>query len=343
MRNPARARREFLPPWLKILTLAALLAGTGVAHWVTPTDDPQLHVLHVILRKLFFLPVVLGCIWYDVRGAWATALLATAIYLPHVGLQWQGQLTENANQVGEIVTIWMVAAVGGNQVRAERAALREAAETHRGAFLSLVAALDAREHETEVHSLRVAAYATRIGRELGMARDGLDRLEQAALLHDVGKIGVPDRILLSERALTEPEWETMKKHPGVGRRLLEPVPGLQDVAEVVYTHHERYDGLGYPRGLKRDAIPYAARVFAVADAFDAMTTPRPYRKEGMSCEAARGEIQREAGQAFDPKVVDAFLRVSCAEWEKIGRRAARRKTLSAISPEGTEQEGSGAI
>ncbi len=301
--------------------VGVLLIVIGLSHWTTPTAQHHLHAVHVVLRKLFILSIALAALWFELRGAVLAAGVATILFVPHVLLHWQGRPIENVNQVGEIATMWIAAILFGLLVQKEKNALREVGEAHLGALMALVCALDAREHNTELHSLRVSEYALRIGRELSMPEPELPVLGQAALLHDVGKIGTPDHILLKPGPLTEDEWRVMRQHPETGCRILRSVPFLRQVRGVVYSHHERYDGSGYPEGLRGEQIPRAARVFAVADAFDAMTSDRPYR-ERAGCEKAREEIAKDAGTAFDPQVVKAFLRVPCEEWDHIRRRTA---------------------
>ena len=173
---------------------------------------------------------------------------------------------------------------------------------------ALTAALDVRDRDTEGHSRRVAALALAIGRELGLPHEQLQALYRGGLLHDIGKIGIPDRILHKPGPLDEEEWAVMRRHPRLGFKVLDGVEFLMAGSEVVLYHHERYDGKGYPMGLRGDAIPLVARVFAVADAYDAMTSPRPYRAP-MDSRSAIEEIVRNAGSQFDPQVVRAFLRV----------------------------------
>jgi response regulator RpfG family c-di-GMP phosphodiesterase len=141
-------------------------------------------------------------------------------------------------------------------------------------------------------------------------------LEHGVLLHDIGKIGIPDGILLKPGRLSPDEWKIMRTHPELGRRLVERIPFLRGAVPIVYHHHERWDGTGYPSALKGELIPLGARVFAVADAFDAMTCDRPY-SVAISFEAARVEIQRSAGTHFDPAVVEAFLKVPLELLESI--------------------------
>jgi putative nucleotidyltransferase with HDIG domain len=258
-----------------------------------------------------------AAIWFNLRGALLTASIATVLYLPHVLRHWSGQPAENLNQVGEIASIWLVAVIAGVLVNKEKAVRRQLLETTNGALLSLVGSLDAREKETEQHSLRVSAFAERLGRELGLGREQLETLVSAALLHDIGKIGVEDQILLKAGPLTEDEWQVMKQHPFIGFRILQSMPVLGKVAEAVLSHHERYDGAGYPRGLKGEQTPLAARIFAVVDAFDAMTMKRPYRGEPFDYDSACRILQQESGQQFDPKVVSAFLGVQEEEWHRL--------------------------
>jgi putative nucleotidyltransferase with HDIG domain len=181
-------------------------------------------------------------------------------------------------------------------------------ETYDGTLEALVLALDARDRETKGHSLRVMSYVLAIARQLGLEEGGQEwtDMQRGALLHDIGKIGVSDYILHKPGPLTPEEWADMKRHPHVGYEMLKDISFLSDAAAIVHAHHERFDGKGYPRGLAGDEIPTGARIFAVADAFDAMTSDRPYRKT-LSPEMARDEILRHSGTQFDPQVVQVFL------------------------------------
>jgi putative nucleotidyltransferase with HDIG domain len=182
-------------------------------------------------------------------------------------------------------------------------------ETYDATLEALAAALDARDSETGGHSSRVTVYTMDMAKELGVVEGSEDwlNIERASLLHDVGKIGVSDAILNKPGPLTAEEWQQMRKHPAIGFEMLKDVKFLATAAEIVYTHHERYDGRGYPCGLEREDIPLGARIFAVADAFDAMTSDRPYRR-ALSVDKASEEITHNSGTQFDPAVVKAFLR-----------------------------------
>jgi HD-GYP domain-containing protein (c-di-GMP phosphodiesterase class II) len=171
---------------------------------------------------------------------------------------------------------------------------------------ALAAALDAREHETGLHSKRVACHTLVLGRRFTGEAERLRQVYWGALLHDLGKIGITDAILLKSGPLTENEWPIMRTHSEIGHRILAVVPSMAEAAEIVLSHEERFDGTGYPRGLAGDAIPLGARLFAVIDTLDAMTSDRPYRR-GMSFDAAKSEILRLPGTQFDPQAVSAFL------------------------------------
>ncbi len=199
-------------------------------------------------------------------------------------------------------------------------AYRSLEEVYRVTLKALTAALEARDDETHGHSERVVGYSLRLGRELGLDAGQLRSLEFGALLHDIGKVGVPDAVLRKPGRLTEEEWREMRHHPEHGRRILQGISFLEGAARVVAAHHERWDGSGYPLGLRGEEIDLNARIFAVADAFDAMTSDRVYRK-ARPYEAAAAEIEEWAGRQFDPTVVAAFLRVPAAEWEQIRRRS----------------------
>jgi response regulator RpfG family c-di-GMP phosphodiesterase len=200
------------------------------------------------------------------------------------------------------------------------AAFTQLQETYRTTLEALGSALDTRDIGTQSHSRRVVGYSLAVARAYAMAADQVTDLEHGVLLHDIGKIGIPDSILLKPGPLTPGEWRTMRTHPEIGKRLIERIPFLRGAVPVVHCHHERWDGTGYPRGLRGEAIPLGARVFAVADALDAMTYDRPYSR-AISFEAARQEIIRSAGTHFDPAVVDAFLTIPTTVLEAIRQSA----------------------
>jgi response regulator RpfG family c-di-GMP phosphodiesterase len=199
-------------------------------------------------------------------------------------------------------------------------ALRSLGDAYRSTLKSLTAALEARDSETHGHSERVVNFSLRLGRELGLDEEQMRSLEFGSLLHDIGKIGVPDAILRKPAALSESEWVRMREHPLHGQKILSGIRFLEGAARVVAQHHERWDGTGYPVGLRGEQIDLNARIFSVADAFDAITSDRVYRR-GRSYEDAVAELEGFAGRQFDPEVVEAFCRVPREEWDEIRRRS----------------------
>lgn len=187
---------------------------------------------------------------------------------------------------------------------------------------TLLTALNTRDTETQGHTERVTAYTMEIADFMHIPPAQMYHIERGALLHDIGKIGIPDRILHKPASLTEAEWAEMRKHPVIGYQMCAKVELLRLAAQVVLRHHERWDGTGYPDGLAAEAIPIGARIFAVADALDAMTSDRPHRP-AIPFAAACREIARGARRQFDPAVVRVFLNIPEARWSFIRANAAR--------------------
>jgi len=195
-------------------------------------------------------------------------------------------------------------------------AVEEIDVTHSATLDALSTALDYRDNETEGHSQRVVRYSLEIGSLLGLERHDLEILGRGTLLHDIGKIGVPDAVLWKPGKLTDEEWVEMRNHVEYGYRMLRHIPFLRDAAMIMLHHHERFDGAGYPQSLKDHDIVIGARIFAIADTYDAMTTDRPYRK-ALSDQDAREEITRCNGSQFDPAIVEAFFNIAVDHWLQI--------------------------
>jgi putative nucleotidyltransferase with HDIG domain len=247
--------------------------------------------------------------WFGLRGTLLTAGAVSSVFMIHVLLDWGGYRMAQADQVGEIASFWVIALTSSFLFRRERKALQETAEAHRETIAALASSLDLRERETALHSKRVQEYALLLARRLGIKEgDTLEGLEMGALLHDVGKIGVPDGILLKKGGLTDEERDVVRRHPGLGASLLQRIPFLSGAREIVESHHEKFDGSGYPKGLRGEEIPIGARIFAVVDVFDALTTDRPY-KTALSYRSAADSLANGRGTHFDPDVVDAFLKI----------------------------------
>ena len=226
-----------------------------------------------------------------------------------------------------------------DRVREQTAALAAALEAKEraweAALQALVDALDAREQETERHSLRVMHFTEMVARAYGVPSDDIPDIARGALLHDIGKIGIPDGILLKPAGLTDGEWTVMKQHAEIGWQILRGIEYLKPAAELVYAHQERWDGEGYPRQLKGEEIPLGARLFAVVDAFDAIVSDRPYRK-GRPVEWAREEIRRCAGSQFDPKAVEAFLSIAPEEWKRVRLQMDEQEKARLGAPVGVQ-------
>lgn len=202
------------------------------------------------------------------------------------------------------------------RTRELRAAMTELEHSHLATLEALGTAIDLRDGSTAGHSRRVLLYSVKIAEEIGDMQDELKTLAMGAWLHDIGKLAIPDSILLKPGALTDNEREIMQRHVELGYELVKGIPFLADAAEMILAHHERYDGSGYPRRLRGESVPRCARIFAVADSFDAMTSDRPYRS-ALAVQTARNEIEAERGALFDPEIVDAFLALGEDAWKLI--------------------------
>lgn len=192
----------------------------------------------------------------------------------------------------------------------------ELRDAYSGLMDALIVALDMRDHETYGHAVRVVALALVIAERLGLSQHQKENLILGGLLHDIGKIAIPDSILYKPEPLTEEEWEEMKKHPAIGYRMVQRVKMLKDCSPVILHHHERWDGTGYPMGLGGDAIPIEAQIFALADAVDAMTSDRPY-KAPIDLDKVYEEVAACKGTHFSPRVAQVFLNLPRAEVRQI--------------------------
>lgn len=244
---------------------------------------------------------------------WAVVLLgAVVLYMTQLQIVRRGVRTLHETEAeAELVNARLMTS------------LRDLEEHSLGTLQALITAVDAKDSYTARHSLAVTEYALAIGRRLGLDEHRLQNLERAGLLHDVGKIGVAENVLLKPSGLTDEEWLEIRDHSDIGARIIESIPFLRDLVEVVRHHHERWDGAGYPSGMAGEKVPQESRILAVADAFDAMTSDRPYR-QALSLTIAREELMRGRGIQFDPHVVDALLQALDYGEVSVGRIHARR-------------------
>jgi len=197
-----------------------------------------------------------------------------------------------------------------------KTALSKLEESYDITLEALGDALDLKDADTQHHSKRVTAYTIAIARKMGLPKEEIRVIARGAFLHDIGKMAIPDDILNKPGKLTDAEMDIMKEHCYRGYMIVSRIPFLAEAAEIVYAHQERYDGLGYPRGLKGEEIPLGARIFAIADTLDAIRSDRIYRK-AQSIEAARKEIELWAGRQFDPSIVKVFLEMPDNIWEDL--------------------------
>jgi putative nucleotidyltransferase with HDIG domain len=218
-----------------------------------------------------------------------------------------------ANQAAVTLERVNLLAESRRQAREIEAAYEELEQTYDQTLKALMSALDARDRETEGHSMRVSRLACLLGEKLGLSEEQLKALERGALLHDIGKIGVSDTILHKPGKLTDDEWKIMRLHPDIGARIVERIPFLQESMSVVRYHHERWDGSGYPLGIFGNDIPIHARIFAVVDVFDALTSNRSYRKKSTPDEAVQ-YLREQSEVLFDPQVVETLAQLPYADF-----------------------------
>ena len=197
-----------------------------------------------------------------------------------------------------------------------KAALSDLERSYDITLEALGDALDLKDRETENHSKRVTAFTIAIAQKMGLSKEDIRVIARGAFLHDIGKMAIPEKILTKPGKLTPDEVDVMKEHAWYGYKIVKNIPFLSEAAEIVYSHQERFDGTGYPRRLKGDEIPLGARIFSIADTFDAITSNRPYRDK-QSDEAARKEIQLWSGRQFDPRIVEVFLSMPDNIWDDL--------------------------
>lgn len=297
-------------------------------------------------RSYLIVMPMMAFILIGIRAGWITTLVSVAIYGVFMQLAASGTLAQwlvpaydrldfvmwSTTGLTMLMLLVVVVALFISMYRfllkalvAERVASNELLQTYDATLEGWAHALELRDLETAGHCQRVSDVAGRLATRTGMAEDGLKDLYRGSLLHDVGKIGVPDRILLKPGKLTAEEFTHMQRHTTYAHDLLLHIPFLRKALDIPYCHHEKWDGSGYPRGLKGKEIPLSARVFSVVDVFDALTSDRCYRP-GWPRESALEYIRRKAGVEFDPAVVEAFL---CLESEGAGNSGDT--TLDSVS------------
>ncbi len=261
-------------------------------------------------------------------GAGAAALTTTALMSSGV---WLGVLS-----AAPLILTYRTYKVYLGRIEDERRHVQEMADLHLATIEALALAIDAKDQTAQTHIRRVQVYATSIARGLGMSDTEIQGVKTAALLHDIGKLAVPEHILSKPGPLTQEEFQKIRVHPQVGAEIISAVPFPYPVAPLILSHHERWDGKGYPQGLKGEEIPLGARILSVVDYYDALTSDRPYHK-AMTPEAALALLQQEAGRALDPAVVQMFVKVAPemeAAADAIENTTPRRLSLEPTSERG---------
>lgn len=284
----------------RVALLGVSVLVLGVTHFAIGTGTHPAHVVHVILGGHYLLPIIAGALWFGLGGGVAVSLAVSHVYLAHVLLSWSNRPMENVNQYTTIGVYLLVGAVSGFLVERERRAQREVIIE---GIASLSNALGYRDEYTREHSERVARLAVRIGRRRGLSDQRLEVLRLASLMHDVGKIGIPDDILLKPKELTPEERARIERHPVLAAEILRPILGAREIAEIVLSHHECPDGSGYPRGLVGDLIPLEARILRVADVFTALKDSRVYKPTMATAEVMK-RLDDLAGAKLDTKSVE---------------------------------------
>jgi len=310
----------FSGPEVRIFATAILLVAITVFLYSLPETSSEWIRSREMIRKLYLFPILLSAMWFGARGASSSTVFATVVCVGVAGDAWPVEVSSQVERVGEVAVFWLVGALSANFFEQQKRFVAQIEVANDNTLLALAAALDVREHNTGVHSQRVADYTLRLAREAGVReKDTLDAFWRGALLHDVGKIGIPDKVLLKPGPLSQEEWMVMRNHPVVGARMLRKIEFLRGPSEIVLSHHERWDGAGYPRKLKGAQIPLGARLFAVIDVYDALTTDRAYHTARSHTDAL-DKIRGEMIAHFDPAVVAAFAKIPFEELLEIAKK-----------------------
>jgi hypothetical protein len=269
------------------------------------------------LMIFFALPVMVSSFVLQPGCSFLFASLTVSAYAvvsAFAGYLWDYNLTAALSLFAVATTSWIISSKleetfnrNENLYTELKASNQKLIEAYEATLEGWSRALELRDKETQGHTLRVTELTLRTARAMGLTQDEILHIRRGALLHDIGKLGIPDEILHKPGPLTGSEWEAMQRHPQFAYDMISPIEYLHPARDIPYCHHEKWDGTGYPRGLKGGEIPLAARIFAVADVYDALTSTRPYR-EAWAKEKALEYIRQVSGTHFDPRVVNVFIR-----------------------------------
>lgn len=262
-----------------LITLSVLILAA--AHLVVGRATHQLHVIHVILQGLYVVPIIAAALWFGLRGSIVTTAIISISYSGYLWLFWRNRPMENVNQLAMIVVYWILGLVAGGLINVEEREKARRLYAEREAIIEGIAglsnALGFRDPYTREHSERVSRLAVEIGKRYGLPQKKLDVLRLAGLVHDVGKIGIRDDVLLKPDELSSDERAIIRQHPAIAAEIIRPIRGAEEIAQIVLAHHECPDGSGYPQGSSGDEIPVEARILRVADVFSSLAEKRPYK------------------------------------------------------------------
>jgi putative nucleotidyltransferase with HDIG domain len=294
---------------LKAVAIMVVVAILTAVHFSVPRATHELHVIHIVLAGMYVVPIIGAALWFGLRGSLAVTALISVAYYIHIRLSWPNQPMVNANQYAMIAVYWVIACVTGALVNLEEKERARRQKADREVVIESIAglsnALNYRDEYTRRHSEHVSRLGVQIGTRLDLSPERLEVIRLAGLVHDIGKIGVRDDVLLKPQELTEKEWTAIRQHPIIAAEILRPIYGAREIASIVLAHHECPDGSGYPRGLKGEEIPIEARIIRVADVFASLVEERPY-KPASGPEQAMAVLDQLAGSKVDGSIVRAL-------------------------------------
>jgi putative nucleotidyltransferase with HDIG domain len=294
---------------LKAVAIMVVVAILTAVHFSVPRATHELHVIHIVLAGMYVVPIIGAALWFGLRGSLAVTALISVAYYIHIRLSWPNQPMVNANQYAMIAVYWVIGCVTGALVNLEEKEKARRQKAEREVVIESIAglsnALNYRDEYTRRHSEHVSRLGVQIGTRLDLSPERLEVIRLAGLVHDIGKIGVRDDVLLKPQELTEKEWTAIRQHPIIAAEILRPIYGAREIASIVLAHHECPDGSGYPRGLKGEEIPIEARIIRVADVFASLVEERPY-KPASGPEQAMAVLDQLAGSKVDGSIVRAL-------------------------------------
>lgn len=314
MKLPWYLRLRESPPWGCVLIALTLLIAYSVTYRSGGTMTASPH--------LFYVPVILGAFLHHHWGGLVVGIIAGVLCGPLMPSHTELAIAQTVdNWLMRALFFTLIGVLTGGLTRSLTNQIEALRTVNAETVLAFVRAVDAKDPYTADHSVRVSQYATAIAKQMGLREADVDRIRWAALLHDLGKLAIPEEILRKSSGLSEAEWELIRRHPIKSAEIVDGIESYRDYIPGIRQHHERPDGKGYPEGLRGDDLCLDARIIAVADAFEAMTSDRPYRG-ALTPDAALDRIRQCAGSQFDAEVVDALERALAHSPERFAARSS---------------------